>query len=85
VSKKKSYMNKSNLINEGFFDKLKSFLKKRPKPKGKEKIGLLNKIKLALKVSGLNRAVDAFEKELKRKHGDDYPDLPRYDASDFIK
>lgn len=31
MSKKKSYMNKSNLINEGFFDKLFKFLKIKDK------------------------------------------------------
>ncbi len=85
MSKKKSYMNQSNLINEGFFDKLKSFLVKRPKPKGKKKISFLNKIKLSLKVSNLNSAVDKFEKSLKKQLGDDYPDLPRYKPEDFIK
>ena len=53
-------MNKSNLINEGFFDKIKSFLTSRPKLKGKEKINYLNKIKLALKVSKLNKSIDDF-------------------------
>ena len=85
MSKKKSYMNKSNLINEGFFDKIKSFLRKRPKPKGKQKISFLNGIKLALKVSDLNKSVDKFEKSLKKELGDDYPDLPRYTPEDFLK
>ena len=85
MSKKKSYMNKSNLINEGFFDKIKSFLRKRPKPKGKQKISYLNSIRLALKVSDLNKSVDKFEKSLKKELGDDYPDLPRYTPEDFLK
>ena len=45
MSKKKSYMSKSNLIKEGFFDKIKSFLTSRPKLKGKDK-GLKPNVKL---------------------------------------
>ena len=63
-------MNKSNLINEGFFDKIKSFLTSRPKLKGKEKINYLNKIKLALKVSKLNKSIDDFEKIAREELGD---------------
>tara|TARA_B100001094_G_scaffold279502_1_gene289704 strand:- start:245 stop:511 length:267 start_codon:yes stop_codon:yes gene_type:complete len=88
VSKKKSYMNKSNLIKEGFFDKLKSFLTLRPNLKGKEKISYLNKIKLALKVSNLNKAVDDFEKVSKKHLGKDYPKnikLGRFEPKDFLK
>jgi len=85
VSKKKSYMNNSNLIKEGFFDKLSTFLKNRPKVSGKKKLGILKTIKLALSVSGLNKDIDKFEKLLKKQLGNDYPDMPRFKSSDFIK
>ena len=88
MSKKKSYMNKSNLIKEGFFDKLKSFLTSRPKLQGKDKISYLNKIKLALKVSNLNKAIDDFEKVSKKHLGKDDPKntkLGRFEPKDFLK
>ena len=88
MSKKKSYMDKSNLIKEGFFDKLKSFLTSRPKLQGKDKISYLNKIKLALKVSNLNKAIDDFEKASKKHLGKDYPKnikLGRFEPKDFLK
>tara|TARA_R100000008_G_C3549189_1_gene149378 strand:+ start:19 stop:276 length:258 start_codon:yes stop_codon:yes gene_type:complete len=85
MSKKKSYMNKSNLINEGFFKKISKFLKGRPKPKGKKKIGMLKSIRLALGVSGINRSLGRLEKELKKELGDDYKPLPRFTADDFIE
>ena len=81
-------MNKSNLINEGFFDKIKSFLTSRPKLKGKEKINYLNKIKLALKVSKLNKSIDDFEKIAREELGDEYMDkanLGRFKPEDFLK
>ena len=66
MSKRKSYMDKSNLINEGFFDKLGKFLKSRPKPhSSRQKMSLLKKIKLALGLSGLNRSIDNYEKMIK--------------------
>ena len=34
--KKKSYMNRNSLLSEGFFDKLKNFLRLRPKIDKKE-------------------------------------------------
>ena len=85
MSKKKSYMNKSNLINEGFFDKLSKFLRARPKVKSKKKPGLLKQIMLQGNLYSLNRSVADFEKSLKDLMGDDYPDMPRFKASDFIK
>ncbi len=88
MSKKKSYMDKSNLIKEGFFDKIKSFLTSRPKLKGKDKISYLNKIKLALKVSNLNKSIDDFEKVSRKHLGDDYPEhikLGRFKPEDFLK
>jgi len=85
MSKKKSYMNNKNLIKEGFFDKLSTFLKNRPKVSSKKKLGILKTIKLALTVSGLNKDISKFEKLLKKQLGDDYPDMPKFKSSDFIK
>ena len=85
MSKRKSYMDKSNLINEGFFDKLGKFLKSRPKPTStKQRMSLLKRIKLALSLSGLNLSISRYEKLLKKQMGDDYPDLPRFTADDFL-
>ena len=52
---------------------------------GKKKLGILKTIKLALTVSGLNKDISKFEKMLKKQLGDDYPDMPRFKSSDFIK
>ena len=78
-------MNQSNLITEGFFDKIKTFLQNRPKVKGKERVGLLNKIKLALKTAGVNKSIDEYEKLIKKRFGKDYPDLPRFKPEDFLR
>tara|TARA_R100001377_G_C3100572_1_gene79023 strand:- start:292 stop:549 length:258 start_codon:yes stop_codon:yes gene_type:complete len=83
--KKKSYMNNSNLIKEGFFNKISKFLKDRPKVKGKEKLGILKTIKLALGVSGINKELNHLDKLLKKRFGDDYPDLPKFTADDFVR
>jgi len=82
---KKSYMNKSNLINEGFFKKISKFLKNRPKVKGKEKLGILKTIRLALGVSGINNELDNLDKLLKKRFGNDYPNLPKFTPDDFVK
>ena len=88
MSNKKSYMNQSNLINEGFFDNLSKFLKNRPKVSGKKNLGILKSLKLALNVSGLNKAIDDFEKVSRKHLGKDFPKdlkVPRFEPSDFIK
>jgi len=84
MSKKKSYMNNKNLLSEGFFDKLTRFLKSRPTVK-KNKPSIIKKLKLALGVAGLNKSISKYEKLVKKELGDDYPDLPRFSAKDFIK
>ena len=87
MQKKKSYMNNTNILNEGFFDKLSQFLKLRPKVRGKKKLGLLKSLKLALSVSGLNSSIDKFEKISREIQGGDYKDMkiPRFTPQDFIK
>ena len=78
-------MNKSNLIKEGFFDKIKSFLKNRPKVKGKKRLGFLKSMKLALKVSGLNKSIDDFEAYSRKLRPDDEINMPRFKPEDFVK
>ena len=85
MSKKKSYMNQSNLINEGFFKKISKFLRNRPKAKSKNKLGILKSIKSALLISGINSELNHLDKLLKKRFGDDYPDLPKFTADDFVK
>ena len=83
MSKKKSYMNQSNLINEGFFSQIKRFMKNRPKIKGKKKLSILKGLKLALAVSGLNRAIDDFEAYSRKLRPDDEINMPRFKPEDF--
>ena len=96
MSKKKSYMDSSNILNEGFFTDLAKFataaaifthLTKSGKGKKKKqkKPGLLKKVKNVIAVSGINKEVSKFEKMLKKQLGDDYPDMPRFTPKDFIK
>jgi hypothetical protein len=84
MSKKKSYMEHLKLINEGFFDKISSFLRKRPKLKNpREKKYIANKARKG--VDKINRAIDDWEKDIKKVLGDDYPSIPRFKPEDFIK
>ena len=85
MSKKKSYMNHSNIINEGFFSKISKFLKNRPKVRGKKKLSILKSLNLALRLSGLNSAIGDFEKASRKLRPDDEINMPRFDASDFIQ
>ena len=81
MRKKKSYMNRNGLLSEGFFDKLKNFLRLRPKIDKKEFFAKgMNK-----EINNLNKATNDFEKLLKKRFGDDYPDLPKFTWRDFIK
>ena len=79
---KKSYMNKSNLINERFFDKLikkikdKSIVKKLKKDK-----------KLNTHLSNLNKTTQSFEDELNgylKSAGEKPIKLDKYTLKDFI-
>ena len=85
MHKKKSYMNRNSILNEGFFDKLSKFLKTRPNVSGKNKIGILKKLKMAISVSGLNGSVAKMEALSRKLHDDDSIELPRFSAKDFIK
>jgi len=81
MRKKKSYMNRNSLLSEVFFDKLKNFLQLRPKIDKKE---FFDK-GMSKEINSLNKATDKFEQSLKKRFGDDYPDLPRFTWRDFIK
>ena len=84
MSKKKSYMNRDNLLSEGFFDKLKKFIKDKRvlkkvqnDPKVKNNLNKLNSSQKDLE-NYLNKLLkDAgFEQNVK---------LSKFDAKDFIK
>ena len=81
MRKKKSYMNTNSILSEGFFDKLKNFLRLRPKIDKKEFFAK----GMSKEINSLNKATDKFEQSLKKRFGDDYPDLPRFTWRDFIK
>tara|TARA_R100000008_G_scaffold20961_1_gene11026 strand:+ start:1032 stop:1328 length:297 start_codon:yes stop_codon:yes gene_type:complete len=98
MSKKKSYMDSSNILNEGFFTDVAKFATaaavfrklnqlpiKTSKGKKKKKLNLLNKVKNIIATSGINKDVAKFEKMLKKQLGKDYPDMPRFTPKDFIK
>ena len=84
MSKKKSYMNRNNLLSEGFFDKLKKFIKDKK---------VLKKIKNDLKVKNtlnkLNNSQEDLEDYLNKllKDAGLKPNvtLSKFDAKDFIK
>ncbi len=84
MSNKKSYMNPSNLITEGFFTKIKKALGLSTKD---EKILKRNK-PFMNSLKDLNKSVSelekSFNKELKRL-GKDTVKLNKYKISDFTK
>ena len=80
---KKSYMNTNNLISEGFFKSIARFLRMKPKIDTKTKKSILS-IGLNREIKDLNSSVSSLEDIIKKHMGDDYPDLPRFDASDFL-
>ena len=91
--RKKSYMDKSNIlteqyfnasqrIEEGFLKSLAGFVKKIPKF-GKDKSAAMKK--LIGSVNNLNKELDKLEKMNRKWLPDDYPPLPRFKATDFIK
>tara|TARA_R100000008_G_C3469693_1_gene108352 strand:- start:187 stop:435 length:249 start_codon:yes stop_codon:yes gene_type:complete len=80
MSKKKSYMDNNSILSEGFFDKLKSFLRLRPKIDKEE----FFKKGMSKEMDKLNKATDEFDKVLKKRFGKKYPDLPKFTWKDFI-
>ena len=79
----KSYMHRSNIITEGFFSKFAKFLKKIPKLSSDQKSNASKKLKSQIGI--LNKSVDKYEALVKKELGDDYPDLPRFTAFDFLE
>ena len=80
---KKSYMNINNLLSEGFFKNITKFLRKKPKLDTKTKKKILS-IGLNREINDLNNSVSSLEDIIKKHMGDNYPDLPRFDTSDFL-
>ena len=86
MSNKKSYMNKSNILNEGFFDKLRKILGLSSK---QEKI-LKKSKKFTDGLKNLNKTVSELEGELNRRFKELDPKhksitLSKYKLSDFVK
>jgi len=82
MSKKKSYMNKSNLIAEGFFSKLFKKIKDKKLFKKLTKDKKLNKY-----LSDLNKTTQSFEDELNgylKAAGEKSIKLDKYTLKDFI-
>jgi len=76
---KKSYMDKSNLLREGFFNKLITLIKQS---KVKKDPVIKNNIKK------MNDLVSDIEKSLNKRRKDrglDAVDLPRYNVKDLFK
>ena len=93
MRKKKSYMNESlilddnffkasNRLEEGFLSSLAKFVSKIPKF-GKDKAAAMKK--LVSSVANLNKELDKLEKMNRKWLPDDYPPLPRFKVTDFIK
>jgi len=84
VSKKKSYMDSSNLITEGFFSKIKKALGLSTK---EEKILKRNK-PFMNSLKDLNKTVNELEYELNKvfqQYGKKPVKLTKYKISDFTK
>ena len=76
---KKSYMNRKNLITEGFFSKLASLLGLSSSQVKKD---FQASKRMRKQVSVLNNAVDDLEQELEKAYGMKV-DLKKFTAADF--
>jgi 16S rRNA A1518/A1519 N6-dimethyltransferase RsmA/KsgA/DIM1 with predicted DNA glycosylase/AP lyase activity len=78
MRKKKSYMNKQNVLSEGFFDKVKKFfgLSKQ------EESGLKRNKKLRKSLRDLNKEVIDLEKDI-QKHFDELGIKQKFNAGKF--
>jgi|TARA_R110000824_G_scaffold163579_4_gene339345 hypothetical protein len=90
---KKSYMDKSNILSEhyfkasnrlheGFLKTISNFVKNIPSF-GKDKKEAMKR--LTVHVNNLNKSIEKMETEAAKWLPDDYPPLPRFSPSDFIK
>ena len=82
MSKKKSYMDRENILSEGFFDKIFKTIKGvRNFTKDKK-----NNLKIDKKLKGylknLNKSTNDIEKHFKKAYGVDV-NLDKFDAKDF--
>ena len=75
---KQSYMDKRNIINEGFFDKLKQFFNSIPK-----KLKVTSGLKKD--VNNLNKALSHYDTLFKKRFGNEYPDFPKFKPEDFVR
>ena len=64
MSKKKSYMNKENLLIEGFFEKLSKFFKAYKQVKKEKK--LLKNPSIAKKVKNINKQMDDLQRDMQK-------------------
>ena len=80
MRKKKSYMNKENILSEGFFDKLKSLL-----GFDKREIKSLKKNKKFMShVDSLNKNWSDLAKMIERDYGEKVK-FDKFTAKDFLK
>ena len=84
MSKKKSYMNRDNLLSEGFFDKLKKFIKDK---KVLKKVQNDPKVKSSLnKLNISQKNLENYLNKLLKDAGlEQNVKLSKFDAKDFIK
>ena len=83
MSKKKSYMDRKNILNEGFFEKFAKFFKSIPKAIESVKREKL-KWKIAPNLNKLNKHIEELDRLLKKDVGKDYPDVPKFTMDDFL-
>ena len=76
---KKSYMDRENIITEGFFSKLFNFLKT---DKNKQK-DIKNNKKVKSNLKSLNRSVSDLENLLSKQYGKKVK-LDKFNLSDFV-
>ena len=82
MSKKKSYMDRKNILSEGFIQNLFRKFKELRKLNKKQKQNLKVDRKLKGHVKSLNKSVSDVEKYFKQAYGVDV-DLDKFDAKDF--
>ena len=81
---KKSYLNTKNIISEGFFSGIAKFLRRKPKNIDRKTKAAILKRGMKGEIKKVNSSVSDLEQFIKGVMGDDYPDLPRFKATDFL-
>lgn len=82
---KKSYMDSKNILNEGFFDKIKKWKASLPSFKEVESRMKSKMPGFKKDVSTLNKVLTKMDKRNKEIFGDDYPEIPKYTPEDFVR